>query len=194
MNSEKMLDDQFLVAAIKMDSHEAFCKIFRSYYANLVMYAGQYFGDRETCEDIVQTVFARMWSDRKKLDIRQSLRSYLLRAVQNQCLDEIRHNKVKLQYESSLHRELLSMSPEDYCFYNELNSRYEDAVKALAPNDREAFLMHRTEHLKYHEIASKLGIPQRTVEDRISRALRDIRSALSDFMVIAISFNIFPPL
>ena len=185
-NAERKLNDQFLLAAVKMDSHEAFCKIFRSYYSSLVMYAGQFSSSRSQCEDIVQTVFAHIWADRKTLDIRQSLKSYLIRLVHNQCLDEIRHKKVKLQYESNLHIELLSLSPEDECLFNELSERLEGAIASLPPNDREALLMHRRQHLKYAEIAARLGVSQRTVEDRIGRALRALRLALADLLSIAI--------
>ncbi len=71
-------NEMLLVAALKIDSHEAFVQIFRHYYPDLVMFASRFILDRETCEDIVQEVFVKIWSNRKILEIRTSLRTYLI--------------------------------------------------------------------------------------------------------------------
>ena len=49
---------------------------------------------RTACEDIVQNIFLKLWNDRKSLVIENSLKSYLLKAVRNYCLDELRHRRI----------------------------------------------------------------------------------------------------
>ena len=100
MASEEFKNDALLVAALKFDSHEAFVKIFRQYYANLVRFTERFIPDKSTCEDIVQEAFIRVWINRKKLETDTSIRSYLISLVQNLALNELRHRKVKMLYET----------------------------------------------------------------------------------------------
>lgn len=65
MANEGFKNDALLVAALKFDSHEAFVKIFRQYYANLVHFTARFIPDKSSCEDIVQDAFIRVWTNRK---------------------------------------------------------------------------------------------------------------------------------
>lgn len=53
MKNEKFENEMLLVAALKIDSHEAFVKIFLHYYSDLAIFASRFIPDKETCEDIV---------------------------------------------------------------------------------------------------------------------------------------------
>lgn len=67
MANEEFKNDALLVAALKFDSHEAFVKIFRRYYPDLVHFTARFFPDKSLCEDIVQEAFIKVWTNRKKL-------------------------------------------------------------------------------------------------------------------------------
>ena len=95
MENEKFENEVLLLAALKVDSHEAFIQIFRKYYPDLVLFASRFILDTETCEDIVQEAFIKIWSNRKILEIRTSLKTYLISLVQHLALNEIKHRKVK---------------------------------------------------------------------------------------------------
>lgn len=179
--SEEYKDEKLLVAALRLDSHEAFVRIFRQYYPNLVLFAGQFIPDKLTCEDIVQNIFLRLWQQRKDLQIHSSLRSYLITQVQNMSLNQLRHNRVKARYESELHETILSLSPEEHMLYSELNTAFDSTLSQMDPVLRETLLLSRDEKLKYPEIANRLDISVRTVEDRISKAMKFLRNNLRDF-------------
>lgn len=87
-------DDRFLVIALKKDDKQAFTRLFHAYYKDLVLFGGTYIPEKSTCEDIVQNIFLKLWNDRKTLEIENSLKSYLLKAVRNYCLDELRHRRI----------------------------------------------------------------------------------------------------
>ncbi len=184
MKSDEYKDEKLLVAALRLDSHEAFVRIFRHYYPNLVLFASQFIPDRLACEDIVQNIFIKIWSERKELKIKTSLRSFLITLVQNMCLDHIRHNKVKSRYASELHETILSLSPEEHMFYSELNKAFDDALSRMNPTLRETLLLSRHEKLKYSEIAERLGVSRRTVEDRVSKAMKFLRDNLKDYIYL----------
>lgn len=95
--TQKMADineDGLLLCNMGNDSDEAFATLFRKYYKDLVLFAGTILREQEVCEDIVQTIFLRLWDNRSRLRIETSLKSYLLSAVRNSCIEEIRHRKI----------------------------------------------------------------------------------------------------
>ena len=166
MENKNEFTDALLMAALKLDSHDAFVEIFRMYYSDLVMFCGQFVDSREACEDIVQDVFVKLWEDRRRLEIRRSLKSYLT---------------VLAQYASGHHLHLLSLSPGEHLFYSDLNAAFDDALSKLPEPVRDTLLLSLHDKLSYPQIATRLGVSVRTVEARMSKALKYIRGSLSDF-------------
>lgn len=178
MANGELKNEALLVAALKIDSHEAFVKIFRQYYSNLVHFTARFFPDKSSCEDIVQEAFIKVWTNRKKLESNTSIRSYLISLVQNLALNELRHRKVKMSYQDMNHETILSLSPDEHLFYSELSDAYETALAKLEPEVRNTLMLSRQERLKYSEIAQRLNISVRTVESRISKALKFLQQNL----------------
>ena len=192
MANEELKNDTLLVAALKYDSHEAFVKIFRQYYANLVLFTARFIPDKSVCEDIVQEAFIKIWSNRKNLEIKTSIRSYLTTSVQNLALDELRHRKVKNNYLEMNREIILSLSPDEHMFFTELSDAIDNALEKLSPELRETLMLSRSEKLKYHEIAQRLNVSVRTVEVRISKALKYLRSVLGEYTCL-LFFLLAPP-
>lgn len=195
MSYDELKNDVLLVAALKLDSHEAFVKIFRQYYANLVLFASRYIPDKNVCEDIVQEAFLKIWANRKELEIKTSIRSFMIKSVQNLALDELRHTKVKTAFQDMNHEAILSLSPEEHMFFTELNDAFESTLQKLQPELLETLMLSKRDSLKHSEIASKLNISIRTVESRISKAMKFIQKSLIDYqeliIIITLCFNFF---
>lgn len=195
MEDGKFENEMLLLAALKLDSHEAFVRIFRRYYPDLVMFASRYILDRETCEDIVQEAFIRIWANRKILEIRTSLKTYLISLVQHLALNEIKHRKVKTLYQDMYHEMIMALPADEHILYTELNDAVEKLLSQLAPEVLETYMLSRTHHLKYAEIAEKLNISVRTVEARVSKTIKFLKGNLKEYMfsiyLILISQNLF---
>ena len=71
-----------------------------------------------------------------------------------------------------------------YMFFSELYGAYETALAKLDPEVRETLLLSRQEKLKYAEIAQRLDISVRTVEARISKALKFLQHNLQIYRVL----------
>ncbi|MDY4480844.1 MAG: RNA polymerase sigma-70 factor [Candidatus Cryptobacteroides sp.] len=181
MEKIKIDNETLLLAALKMDSHEAFVQIFRRYYPDLVFFVSRFIPDMETCEDIVQEAFIKIWANRKFLEIRTSLKTYLVSLVQNLALNEIKHRKVKTLYRNMYHEMIMSLPADEHILYTELNDAVENLFSQLDPEVLETYMLSRSHHLKYTEIAKKLNISVRTVEARISKTIRFLQSNLKDY-------------
>lgn len=176
--------------ALKRDDQESFTRIFRAYYKDLVLFGGTFIPEKSVCEDIVQNIFLKLWNDRQTLEIEISLKSYLLKAVRNNCLDELRHRKIVDEHVTHELKSALmdADETENYVLYSDLCRQLKNALAQLPPAEREVFEMSRLENIKYQEIANRLKISVRTVENRISNALKRLRILLKDYFLLLLFF------
>lgn len=179
------MEELHLLKDLKQGDKEAFSLLFRMYYKDLVLFGGTFLPDRLLCEDIVQSVFLKVWKDRGLLDIKTSLKSYLLKAVRNNCLDELRHREVRREHESYVLSTpgLEEVDTENYILYSDLSGHLQKALRKLPEACRIAFEMNRFEGLKYKEIAVRLQVSERTVEVRVGKALELLRIYLKEFFL-----------
>ena len=191
--SEICTEEQYLVSRIQLGDKNAFSYIFRRYYKDLVLFGGTFLPDLELCEDIIQSIFLKLWKDRTNLLIESSLKAYLLKAVRNSCVDEIRHIYVIREHKSYINSldVLVDVDTENYILYSDLYEKMQQALEELSPEQRQAFEMNRFEGLKYREIAQRLNVSERTVEVRISKAIQLLRVRLKDFLILLIYLGIW---
>lgn len=177
-------EEKFLLSELNKGNKDVFSLLFKKYYKDLVLFAGNILQDKERCEDIVQDIFVKLWENRNTLAIETSLKSFLLKSVKNGCLDELRHRKTIKEYETYVlaYSERV-LNTGDYVLYSNLKSHLDKALEKLPEVCREAFVMNRFEGLKYREISEKLEVSERTVEVRIGKAIGLLRIYLKDFLI-----------
>ena len=168
------------IKEIKKGNIKIFEKIFRKLYAPLCGYAQKILYDKDLSEEVVQDVFYNLWKNKTKLEINVSLKSYLYKWVYNKCLQIIEHNKVKEKYRQFIINRIehFTINPENELELNELNNTIKEGLNELPEQCRLIFQLSRNKGLKYHEIAKKLSISQKTVEANISKALKLLRKKL----------------
>ena len=144
--------------------------------------------DTEEAKDIVQEVFIKLWENRSSIIIDRSLKSYLLKSVQNRSLNWLHHLKIQSQYDSYTkdHQILSDSETENYVLHSELEQNLQQALNKIPVVYAQAFRMNRFENLSYPEIAQKLGVSTRTIEVRISKALSILRDELKEFLLLGI--------
>lgn len=158
---------------------------FRTHYQALYRYAFTMLKDEHGADEAVQNVFYKLWKNRDKLSVNQSVVSYLYRSVYNECLNTLKHEKVKQAYQAHAARTMEQIqSASEKLKLAELEKKLDEALRDLPEQCRTIFQMSRFEELKYLEIADRLGISVKTVENQMGKALRILRSKLSEFLPI----------
>jgi len=180
--------ERILLEKLKNNDQSAFTIIFTKYYQDLVQFSYGFTRNPDSSEEIVEEVFLKLWENRKLLVIHNSLKSFLLKTVQNRSIDSLRHINVTHKYASLVleHPLLSENDTENYILHSELEANFNHAMTKIPAQFAEAFRMSRIETLSYQEIAQKLDISVRTVEVRISKALSLLREELKDFLVFVL--------
>ena len=170
-----------------------FENLFKSHYQELCAFANKYIQDVDASEEIVQEFFVKFWENREKENV-TSQRSYLFTSIKNACLNQLKHIKVKEEYKQINQREMAEskITVEDEFEATELDQKIRESIQALPEGRRAIFIMSRFEGLKYKEIAEKLKLSVKTVENQMGSALKYLKSELSDYLVtLAIIFTMF---
>lgn len=144
-------------------------------------------------QDIVMESFVSLWENRAQLDKEKNPEAYLLRIIKNKCLDYLRHIYVRrtaeanllsdAQWEVEMSIATLQAFDPDWLFDEEIQRQFREALNAMPDATRRVFEMSRGEGLSYAQIAERLGVSVKTVEYRMSSALRMLRLRFKDMYV-----------
>jgi RNA polymerase sigma-70 factor (family 1) len=164
-----------------MDSSD-FEILFRKLYPVLCRYAFLLVKDRETAEDIVQEQFAYLWENDNRLRI-ISNEAYLFRAVKNKSINYRQSYSVRkvTKIDSSIDNSLV-LDGNNIIEQNELNNLISEAMQQLPEKCYTVFYLKRIEGLSTREIATRLSISEKTVENQMTIAIRKIASYLNKFL------------
>jgi len=178
------LYEKILLEKLSESDNSSYSIIFTTYYSDLVQFAGTFILDLDTCEELVQDAFVYFWENRQSLKVKTSLKSYLLKMIQNRCIDWLRHLKIQDQYNvyADHHLRLMENNTENYILYSELKANLEKALDSLPPEIALAFRLNRQEGLTQHKIAECQNVSVRTIEVRIGKALILLREQLKDYL------------
>jgi RNA polymerase sigma-70 factor (ECF subfamily) len=121
-------------------------------------------------DDVVQESFLRLWRTRTTEPIR-SAKAFLFLAARRVALNILRkqHNAPFVAYGESAASRVLDDKP-DACEAAIVQERIDllaDALMSLPPRCRQAVVMHKIHGLTQREVASQLGISERTVETHV---------------------------
>jgi RNA polymerase sigma-70 factor (ECF subfamily) len=147
--------------------------------------------DPVPAEEIVQNIFVKLWEKKEDISIRENVSGYLYRAVHNESLNYLRHQKVRVAYQSYAmrqHKQSEQERPAEKVVMSELEKRLAIALRELPEQCRTIFQLSRFEDLRYREIADKLGLSIKTVENQMGKALKLLRLKLVDFLLSVILF------
>ena len=133
-----------------------FSDFFKTHSKSLRNFLFYKYGNKEQAEDLVQEAFVKLWQNCASVPIEKA-KSYLYTIANNSSLNEIKHQKVVLQYENNFTGlDKTNENPEYILEEKEFKNKLLKAIENLNETQRVAFLMHRIDGKKYSEIAIEL--------------------------------------
>lgn len=154
-----------------------FEEFYKKHYPSLLNFAIYLTSSRADSKEIVNDVFVSVWQKKDKLNIDNSLKSYLFTSVKNRCYNFHSKKKIETTDISSTTKES-SFKADAIVEEKETQQLLIDILDSLPPKCRQVFVMSRIDQLSYSEISSLLDISVKTVEAQISKALKIFRKKL----------------
>ncbi|MGJ1264572.1 RNA polymerase sigma-70 factor [Sphingobacterium spiritivorum] len=175
-----LTDQQLWVAVQTEDCQMAFSTLYDRFWSLIYTTTFSYLNDREKSEEITLDIFLNLWNRRQYLQIR-SFSAYLRTCARYHVYKELKNlkeNQIAFsQYQEHLNEICVSNLVFEKMEQDDIKSSVDDVLKDLPPRCQEIFQLSRFEHLSNDEIAIKLGISKRSVENQITKALKHLRIA-----------------
>ena len=172
---------------------ETFEMLFKAHFKSLYGYAYTIIKDEMAAEEMVQNVFLKIWEKKGGLNIQSPALAYLYKSVYHESLNYLKHQKVKAAYQAHTTYQMKNQADHaSKIMLSELEQQINKALDELPEQCRTIFQMSRFEELKYQEIADRLGLSIKTVENQMGKALKIMRLKLVDYLPFLIAFLIEP--
>jgi RNA polymerase sigma-70 factor (ECF subfamily) len=168
------------VVELKNDNQAVFGELFNRYKKKLYYFALSYLNDNVEAEEVVQSVFVRLWESRSTLNETMSVKNFIYKSTVNACYNFLRKKAVRNRY---IENEVITFNENedrsyDEIFYKDLKRQIDNIIASLPPQQQQIFQLSRFEGLSHADIATRLSLSVRTVENQIYRALKIIKDNL----------------
>jgi RNA polymerase sigma-70 factor (ECF subfamily) len=179
-----------LVHGLRKSETRAFDGIYNLYSRRVYHFAFSFLKNKSDSEEIVQEVFLRLWKHRKKIDEYYSFKAFLFTISYNIIIDKFRERIKEKKYYDFLktHVKTSDTDTDKKVEYSDLERLYKSAVDLLPPRRKQIYHMSRVEGLTYKDIAQRLNISPKTVENQIATTLKFLREKLGHESILSVLF------
>lgn len=188
-------DGEALRAALQAGDERAFTWLFNRYYQDLFAYACRIMREEEIAADMVQDTFYKLFAKRESLEVHTSMQAYLYKSVYNHCVNEIKRRRLEVSYMDQeladfYFKEILQTPEAEMVLRNEeIRRAVQEAISGLPERCREIFVLSKMQELSNKEIAERLGISEKTVENQMTKALSYLRKELEWLLCWLVFFS-----
>lgn len=161
---------------------QIFESIYKKYSKSLHDYLYYRYGEAANPSDKAQEAFIKLWDNCKNITLSKS-KSFLFTVAKNLVLNDLKHNKVVLNYKSKNFKSYTNETPEFILEKEEFLKKYKIALANLTEEQRVAFLLNKVEGKKHNDIAEQLGVTRKVVEYRIYTAFKKLKEELENFNI-----------
>lgn len=145
----------------------------KDHSGKLYGYCFKYLRNSEDAHDIVQDVFEKLWSNRKKIDINKS-KSWLFTSAHNALLNFI-GKKNRISYMQSIES---NESGRNHADDFEIREMVDNCLATLPPVQKSIILLRDLEGYNYKEISEILDLTESQVKVYLFRARNKVKKQI----------------
>jgi RNA polymerase sigma-70 factor (ECF subfamily) len=167
-----------LAKRIRAGDSAAFETLYKMFWNAMYNFAFRYVQSGEEAEDLVQEVFFRIWRTRSEWNVIGSVQNYLFISIRNASIVRLRRNATAQRWTDRERSESSCSLTVDAETELELAEKRADIERALAemPEKRRIVCAMRwIDGMSYAEIAERVGISEKTVENHIGNGVKFMR-------------------
>lgn len=181
MNDYRSLDDACLLRSFKQGDIAAFEEIYTRYWFRLYSVAFKQTASKQEAEEMVQTVFERIWKNRNHIVI-NNIGAYLTVSLRNVLVDYFRQKAALKKRVPLLYQFAEANSGEEKINHSQLSHTVERLLHQLPEKTQTVFRLSRFEKKSVKEIASHLHLSEKAVEYHITKSLKLLRQHLKSYL------------
>ncbi|MCG8574579.1 MAG: sigma-70 family RNA polymerase sigma factor [Flavobacteriales bacterium] len=176
----KTATDVELVNYVKQDRKEAEGELFQRYSILVFGLCLKYFKNKQLAEDMTMNIFEKLHGKIKKSEI-SNFKSWLYSVARNECLMELRKNKVK---EADIDHALITKHDEglEELKLSQLNETkfqlLEKAVGELKDEQKQCIELFYLKRKSYDEVSNMTGFDLKKVKSYIQNGKRNLKIIL----------------
>lgn len=185
------LEDWRLVLRVKAGDESAFDAILQRYKRPVLDFVYRMIGDATEAQDVAQDVFVRAYRGIRRPSFRPSraaFATWLFQVARNAALDCLRRRKrhpassLSDLNDTGIQIASGDLTPDRAVASGELGQAIARAVGELPEDQRTALVLSEYEDMSAGQIADVMRCSRKSVEGRLYRARRFLRSKLADWM------------
>jgi len=171
------------IAELKNNNIDCFRMIYKDYHAKLYQFV---YNRTQSCylaQEIVQITFIKLWETRARLADELTIDIQIFRIAKTTLIDELRKETVKLKY-----NDIITSVQEEHYEDNQVADRdalehVYNAIETLPTIRKKVFKLSRVSGFSYKQIGDIMSISPKTVENHISKAIKQLRKSINSFFL-----------
>lgn len=178
-------DDYLLWEQVREGSAESFNVLYEKYWQVVYEGAMKRLKDYSRAQDITQEVFVTLWIKREELQI-NNFPAYLHIATRNRVLNLLEKEKrfVPLSRLLEFNRQAYGDRADAVALRNEFLEAYKRLIDTLPEQRKKIFRLYYDEGLPTDEIAQRLALSRKTVQNQLGRAVSFLKINLSQLFLL----------
>ncbi len=171
-------EEQNILEKVSQSDHDAFRLIFMKYYPKTKYFITHIIKSEDIAEDLSQDIFLKIWTNKEHLPNLRSFNAYVYKMARFAALDYLKHKVVEETFAAN-YKQPTTADPEEELNAKELELLVQIAIDLMPEQRRRIYIMSREENIQNKEIAEILGLSEKTINNQLSLALKDIRNLLA---------------
>ena len=181
-SQEQTSIDQLLLQQLQNSDAAAFDALYDKYWKLVYSAAYKRLKDENYAKDITQDIFLQLWQRRHQLTITH-LPAYLYTAVRNNVLKWMEKTQ-RITPVPELLEQTANEGADAALLRKEFMIKYENLINTLTAAQQQIFRMRYQQELSTAEIAEKLNISRKTVQNQLGKSMNNLRELLGSLFFV----------
>ena len=181
---------QEFVIRLKRGDKQAFQELYSGFAPKIFRFALNWLKNRADAEELLQEVFLKLWEKKEYLDPDQNIRSYIFKIAVNTIYDFVRKKNLERAFSDYTKNNFSDFNEKTWheVIWNDMVAKLNHLVSVLPEQQRKIFRMSREDGLSNDQIAEKLNLSKRTVENQLYRAMLYLKKQFKTESLIVLLF------